>query len=161
MIVTDDWALFKEKLDKKFIIQAPFCAEAECEENIKKESARYETKQLCLKQLIDLFISSVDEGDHPGAPAMGAKSLCIPLEQPKPLASGQKCVHPSCGKLAKCYTLYRSQLLKHSSVRLIHRHRYIIQLFLFGFVLLNCYRSKYKRIFFIGDLVLIVIVCAL
>uniref|UniRef100_A0A914X9Y7 proline--tRNA ligase n=1 Tax=Plectus sambesii TaxID=2011161 RepID=A0A914X9Y7_9BILA len=46
-----------------------------------------------------------DAGD-PGAPAMGAKSLCIPLEQPKPLAAGQKCFHPACSKPAKFYTLF-------------------------------------------------------
>jgi hypothetical protein len=37
---------------------------------------------------------------------MGAKSLCIPFEQPKALAAGQKCIHPKCGLNAKSYTLF-------------------------------------------------------
>jgi bifunctional glutamyl/prolyl-tRNA synthetase len=40
-----------------------------------------------------------------GAPAMGAKSLCIPFDQPKPIVD-QKCVHPSCQAKAKYYTLF-------------------------------------------------------
>ncbi len=40
-----------------------------------------------------------------GAPAMGAKSLCIPFDQPREITS-QTCCHPSCGKKAKFYTLF-------------------------------------------------------
>ena len=39
------------------------------------------------------------------APAMGAKSLCIPFEQPGD-ATEHSCVHPKCGKAAKFYTLF-------------------------------------------------------
>jgi bifunctional glutamyl/prolyl-tRNA synthetase len=43
-----------------------------------------------------------------GAPAMGAKSLCIPAEQPKKITN-QLCVYPNCcvkGKKAIYYTLF-------------------------------------------------------
>ncbi len=43
---------------------------------------------------------------EPGAPSMGAKSLCIPFDQPKKLTPGQKCVGPDCGDIAKFYTLF-------------------------------------------------------
>jgi bifunctional glutamyl/prolyl-tRNA synthetase len=41
-----------------------------------------------------------------GAPAMGAKGLCIPFDQPEKLAENQKCVHPECKGKAKYFTLF-------------------------------------------------------
>ena len=58
----------------------------ECEETIKKESARTEV---------------VDDK----APAMGAKSLCTPFQQPGD-ATTQTCITPKCCKSAKAYTLF-------------------------------------------------------
>lgn len=49
-----------------------------------------------------------DNGDEPGALSMGAKSLCIPFEQPKltkPLDE-LKCIHHDCKNKAKFYTLF-------------------------------------------------------
>lgn len=60
--VVVDWDEFREFLDKKYVMLSPFCGRVECEEEIKKESTR-------------------EEGSEPGAPAMGAKTLCIPLDQ--------------------------------------------------------------------------------
>lgn len=57
-----EWREFKDLLDNKFILLVPFCGRIECEDAIKKDSAR-------------------EESIEPGASAMGAKSLCIPLEQ--------------------------------------------------------------------------------
>jgi bifunctional glutamyl/prolyl-tRNA synthetase len=37
---------------------------------------------------------------------MGAKALCIPFDQPKPVKPGQTCIHPSCKNKAKFYTLF-------------------------------------------------------
>ena len=37
---------------------------------------------------------------------MGAKSLCIPAEQPEPLAEDQKCVNPKCGKKAEKWVMF-------------------------------------------------------
>lgn len=60
--ITVDWTEFKELLEQKFSMLAPFCGLPECEERIKKDSSNEEN--------IDL-----------GAPGMGAKTLCIPLKQ--------------------------------------------------------------------------------
>jgi len=38
------------------------------------------------------------------APSMGAKSLCIPVEQPEPITADTLCVN--CGKHAKSFTLF-------------------------------------------------------
>lgn len=84
--IVDTWADLLKSLDKKKILMAPFCGEKECEEGVKKDSAR-------------------DAVVEEGAPAMGAKSLCIPFEQPREITT-QKCVHPSCGKKALFYTLF-------------------------------------------------------
>lgn len=40
---------------------------------------------------------------------MGAKSLCVPFEQPKgdeKLSSSEQCIHPDCGQLARSFTLF-------------------------------------------------------
>lgn len=41
-----------------------------------------------------------------GAPAMGAKGLCIPFDQPEKIAENQACVHPKCKGKAKYFTLF-------------------------------------------------------
>ncbi|KAK2561535.1 Bifunctional glutamate/proline--tRNA ligase [Acropora cervicornis] len=46
-----------------------------------------------------------DQDLEPGAPSMGAKSLCIPFEQPMEITADTKCVYP-CGQPAKFYTLF-------------------------------------------------------
>lgn len=46
-----------------------------------------------------------DQDLEPGAPSMGAKSLCIPFKPLKELKEGQKCITP-CGKPAKFYCLF-------------------------------------------------------
>ncbi|GFU46023.1 hypothetical protein NPIL_628681 [Nephila pilipes] len=89
LAVSYDWSEFCSKLDQKFIIMAPYCGEIECEELIKKESAK-----------------SADEMLEPGAPSMGAKSLCIPFQQPAQIQSDTKCINPSCTKKPKNFTLF-------------------------------------------------------
>jgi bifunctional glutamyl/prolyl-tRNA synthetase len=83
------WDEFCKQLEGKNIILAPFCGEIPCEEGIKKDSAREE-----------------GEGAEPGAPAMGAKGLCIPFDQPADINSNDKCIHPSCKNKPKYYTLF-------------------------------------------------------
>lgn len=85
--VSHDWEEFCNSLDDKKLIQAPFCGEIPCEDRIKKDSAR------------DVVVEE-------GAPAMGAKGLCIPFKQPQELAKDAKCIHPDCGRAAKFYTLF-------------------------------------------------------
>lgn len=86
--ITKEWPEFTKFLDAKNIIMAPFCGEIPCEEIIKANSAREDT-----------------EGDGQG-PAMGAKSLCIPFEQPAEILPTDKCIHPECPGKPKFYTLF-------------------------------------------------------
>lgn len=53
-----------------------------------------------------LFFLFRDQDLEPGAPSMGAKSLCIPFDQPMEITADTKCVHPECGQAAKFYTLF-------------------------------------------------------
>lgn len=39
------------------------------------------------------------------APAMGAKALCIPFDQPK-VALPEKCIHPACTSKPQYFTLF-------------------------------------------------------
>ncbi|XP_035176501.1 bifunctional glutamate/proline--tRNA ligase isoform X5 [Oxyura jamaicensis] len=85
MVVANNMEDFQKELDSGKIVQIPFCGEIECEDWIKKTTAR-------------------DQDLEPGAPSMGAKSLCIPFQPLRELQSGAKCV---CGKNpAKFYTLF-------------------------------------------------------
>ncbi|XP_043249227.1 bifunctional glutamate/proline--tRNA ligase [Colletes gigas] len=86
----DNWNDFCTELNKKNMLLSPFCGDCSCEDNIKADSAREET------------------GEEPEALSMGAKSLCIPFEQPttsKPLDT-QNCIYPSCQNKPKFYTLF-------------------------------------------------------
>jgi hypothetical protein len=55
------------------MFQAPFCGDIECEDQIKE-------------------MSKADADLEPGAPSMGAKSLCIPFQQPKQITANCKCI---------------------------------------------------------------------
>ncbi|KNC28249.1 Bifunctional glutamate/proline--tRNA ligase [Lucilia cuprina] len=85
--LTKNWADFCKFLDQKNILLSPFCGEISCEDKIKADSAR-------------------DEDAEPGAPAMGAKSLCIPFDQPAPITAADKCIHPGCTNKPKYFTLF-------------------------------------------------------
>ncbi|KAK2575430.1 hypothetical protein KPH14_008339 [Odynerus spinipes] len=88
--LVNKWEQFTVELNKKNLLLSPFCGEPSCEDNIKADSAREDT------------------GEEPGALSMGAKSLCIPFEQPQtsiPLDS-LKCIHPNCKNKPKFYTLF-------------------------------------------------------
>ncbi|PSC73094.1 prolyl-tRNA synthetase [Micractinium conductrix] len=71
------WDDFMAALDRKHMVLAPWCDEEEAEEEVKKKSASKE--------------------------AMGAKTLCLPLEQPD-LPEGTKCFVT--GKPAKNWALW-------------------------------------------------------
>ncbi|CAF5109248.1 unnamed protein product, partial [Rotaria magnacalcarata] len=73
-VVVKDWTGFLKGLDNSCIMLTPFCGEPACEDLIKKDSAR-------------------DAVVEEGAPAMGAKGLCIPFDQPEKLAEKQPCCH--------------------------------------------------------------------
>ncbi|KAH7986235.1 hypothetical protein HPB52_025115 [Rhipicephalus sanguineus] len=76
-----------QKLEQKCVIMAPFCGDMDCEDEIKKNSAK-------------------DVEAEPGAPAMGAKSLCIPFDQPAKVEEGDKCVNPGCTRKPAFYTMF-------------------------------------------------------
>ncbi|XP_078505923.1 bifunctional glutamate/proline--tRNA ligase isoform X2 [Lissotriton helveticus] len=85
MTVANTMEDFQKELDSKKIVQIPFCGEIECEDWIKKTTAR-------------------DQDLEPGAPSMGAKSLCIPFKPLRELQPEAKCL---CNKNpAKFYTLF-------------------------------------------------------
>ncbi|ORY85728.1 hypothetical protein BCR37DRAFT_344477 [Protomyces lactucae-debilis] len=85
------WDDFVPALNNKNVILIPFCKTEACEDKIKDRSARQV------------------EGDEPEddrAPSMGAKSLCIPLEQPESEEETLKRKCAQCGEQAKCWTLF-------------------------------------------------------
>ena len=43
--VSHEWSHFCDSLDHKKIIQAPFCGDGDCEDKIKKDSARYKIRK--------------------------------------------------------------------------------------------------------------------
>ncbi|KAM9860801.1 bifunctional glutamate/proline--tRNA ligase [Aulostomus maculatus] len=85
MVAADTMEQFQKDLDQGKIVQIPFCGGIECEDWIKKTTAK-------------------DQDLEPGAPSMGAKSLCIPFSPLKQLQPGQMCV--SGKEPAQYYTLF-------------------------------------------------------
>lgn len=88
MIICKDWNTFCQQLDKKNILLSPFCGNIDCEGKIKDESAKN------------------DPDIDTNAPSMGAKSLCIPFEQPAKISSEDKCIHPACMNKPQQYCLF-------------------------------------------------------
>jgi prolyl-tRNA synthetase len=91
VVQVKEWNEFVPALNKKCLVMAPWCEAEACEDDIKASSAR---------------IAQGDEPVDEKAPSMGAKSLCIPFEQP---ATGiehgvTKCI--KCDQLAKRFTLF-------------------------------------------------------
>lgn len=76
-VLVEDWKDFVPTLNAKNVILSPWCGRPECEDEIKDASAKKDDGE--------------DEEYDERAPSMGAKSLCIPYEQPE-LKEGQKCV---------------------------------------------------------------------
>ncbi|CAN9506862.1 unnamed protein product [Ophioblennius macclurei] len=85
MVAVDTMEQFQKELDLGKIVQIPFCGGIECEDWIKKTTAK-------------------DQDLEPGAPSMGAKSLCIPFSPLKNLQPTQMCV--SGKEPAQYYTLF-------------------------------------------------------
>ncbi|EPZ33191.1 Proline-tRNA ligase, class II domain-containing protein [Rozella allomycis CSF55] len=83
--IVEEWKDFNKTLNEKNIILSPWCESESCEDAIKKDSA----------------VS--DQPQDEKAPSMGAKSLCIPLSQPKS-CHGLKCI--KCGTDAKSFGLF-------------------------------------------------------
>ncbi|QID88006.1 hypothetical protein GRS66_010709 [Saccharomyces pastorianus] len=88
-VVINEWRDFVPALNKKNVILAPWCGITECEEDIKESSAKRDDGE------------EFEEDDK--APSMGAKSLCIPFDQPI-LNDGQKCI--KCERTAVNYCMF-------------------------------------------------------
>lgn len=88
-IKVEKWEDFVPALNSKNVILAPWCGVEECEDDIKDSSAKKN--------------DGTEEEHDEKAPSMGAKSLCIPFEQPE-MKQGQCCV--KCNKPAVNYTMF-------------------------------------------------------
>ncbi|VEU20829.1 DEKNAAC101756 [Brettanomyces naardenensis] len=88
-VLVHNWKDFIHNLNQKNVVVAPWCGDGDCEDEIKKASAKKDNGEEF----------EIDEK----APSMGAKSLCIPFDQPE-LKPGEKCVR--CGKPAVNYTMF-------------------------------------------------------
>ncbi|KAB8416427.1 hypothetical protein FH972_024946 [Carpinus fangiana] len=88
-----DWDQFVPSLNAKNVNIIPHCLGGPCEDEIKDLSKR---------------VSQGDDlAEDARAPSMGAKSLCIPFEQPEGLVEGEtKCLNPNCKNLAKKWVMF-------------------------------------------------------
>ncbi|KAI1292291.1 Bifunctional glutamate/proline--tRNA ligase [Halotydeus destructor] len=89
-VIALTWNEFVSNLDERKHLLSPFCGAVDCEDNIKKDSAR----------------ENVSDSVAGGGPLMGAKSLCIPLQQPSEITSDMKCIHASCNRKPQYFTLF-------------------------------------------------------
>ncbi|KAL8713017.1 MAG: hypothetical protein Q9220_002877 [cf. Caloplaca sp. 1 TL-2023] len=89
------WDDFVPALNDKNVCLIPHCLEEKCEDEIKEMSARKAAEES-------------DEPEDAKAPSMGAKSLCIPFEQPaEGIEAGvTKCTNPNCKNMAKAWCLF-------------------------------------------------------
>lgn len=89
-----NWDEFVPLLNEKNVLLIPHCLTEECEDQIKDLSAR----------------KAEEDSDVPQdarAPSMGAKSLCIPFDQPEGIESGvTKCLNPHCTKFAEKWCMF-------------------------------------------------------
>lgn len=93
VVFIEEWKDFVPALDNKQLCLIPWCEKSDCEDEIKEKSSRSGL--------------AATEAQDEKAPSMGAKSLCIPMEQPvhKKLIQGEtKCV--SCGNDARRWALF-------------------------------------------------------
>ena len=86
------WEDFIPALNNKNLILMPFCLTEACEDEIKELTTRKEVD---------------DTPQDEKAPSMGAKSLCIPFEQPDGIVKGEtKCTNPNCKRLAEKWCMF-------------------------------------------------------
>ncbi|KAJ5499049.1 Prolyl-tRNA synthetase class II [Penicillium expansum] len=89
-----NWDDFVPALNNKNICVIPHCLTEECEDQIKDMSARKAEEDS-------------GEAEDAKAPSMGAKSLCIPFEQPEGLEQGvTPCCNPKCQRLAEKWCMF-------------------------------------------------------
>jgi prolyl-tRNA synthetase len=89
-----NWDDFVPALNDKNVCLIPHCLTEECEDQIKELSARKAEEQ-----------SGVPQDER--APSMGAKSLCIPFDQPEGVEKGvTACTNPKCSNKAEAWCLF-------------------------------------------------------
>lgn len=91
-IQVTSWKDFVPALNNKNVVLIPHCLTEGCEDQIKDLCAR--------KDVGD------DTPEDAKAPSMGAKSLCIPFDQPEGISKETKCVNPKCERLAEQWCLF-------------------------------------------------------
>ncbi|KAI5308911.1 ribose-phosphate pyrophosphokinase 1, partial [Ascosphaera atra] len=95
--IITDWEEFTPALNEKNLCLIPHCLTEECEDEIKALSARKAEEESGVAQ-------------DAKAPSMGAKSLCIPFEQPGEdsgfVKGVTKCTNPNCERLAEKWCLF-------------------------------------------------------
>jgi prolyl-tRNA synthetase len=88
------WEEFTPLLNQKNVLLIPHCLTEQCEDQIKELSARKAEEDSGVAQ-------------DARAPSMGAKSLCIPFEQPEGIEQGvTKCLNPQCTRLAEKWCMF-------------------------------------------------------
>lgn len=89
-----NWDDFCPALNEKHICVIPHCLAEQCEDQIKELSARKAEED-------------AGEPQDAKAPSMGAKSLCIPFDQPAGLEYGvTMCCNPHCNSLAEKWCMF-------------------------------------------------------
>jgi prolyl-tRNA synthetase len=84
------WGEFVPALNQKHVVIVPHCEAEDCEDEIKKDSSgQVEGQEVDVR-----------------APSMGAKSLCIPDEQPEEIKEGTHCINPKCERGAKKWVMF-------------------------------------------------------
>jgi prolyl-tRNA synthetase len=92
--IITNWDDFVPALNAKNVCLIPHCLTEACEDQIKDMSARKAEEDS-------------DEPQDARAPSMGAKSLCIPFDQPAGIEPGvTKCCNPNCTRLAEKWCMF-------------------------------------------------------
>lgn len=92
--IVRSWDDFTDALNDKNMCLAPSCLSEDCEDEIRNKSSQ--TAQV-----------NLDTTQDARAPSMGAKSLCIPFQQPSVLDAGKEhCVNPECQQGVREWCLF-------------------------------------------------------
>ncbi len=106
VVKISNWDDFVPALNAKNVCLIPHCLTEECEDEIKKLSARKDEAD--------------DMPEDEKAPSMGAKSLCVPFEQPEGLVMGETtCTNPNCKRMAEKWCLFGSKFSFCAGVRAV------------------------------------------
>lgn len=115
-----NWDEFVPSLNDKNVCLIPHCLTEECEDQIKDMSARKHEEDS-------------GEAQDSKAPSMGAKSLCIPFDQPEGIQQGiTKCTNPQCNRTAEKWCMFGRKFFT-STLHLLDictnrdsRHRFLL-----------------------------------